>query len=143
MESAFTPSGTATNTPVFKMSKTIQISSPAQFSDLLKSSRIVVTDCKLAPLTPPPKAAAQTGVQQLRAASSGTCADIKTSLCRLVWAMQANCPDLRTAVGQSLPPKPHHIREGQCRHTKGNRVKIRCHGVSTLVRPRGALLQTQ
>lgn len=31
----------------FKMSKTVQIASPAQFNDLLKSSRIVVTDCML------------------------------------------------------------------------------------------------
>ena len=38
---------------IFEMSKTIQIASPAQFSALLKSSRIVVTDCMLTPSTPP------------------------------------------------------------------------------------------
>jgi hypothetical protein len=37
----------------FKMSKTVQIASPGQFSDLLKSSRIVVTDCESTPPTPP------------------------------------------------------------------------------------------
>ena len=36
-------------TYLFKMSKTVQIASPAQFSDLLKSSRIVVSDCWLPP----------------------------------------------------------------------------------------------
>lgn len=36
----------------YKMSKTVQISSAAQFSDLLKSSRVVVTDCKCAPPAP-------------------------------------------------------------------------------------------
>ena len=35
------------------MSKTVQIASPAQFNELLKSSRIVVTDCMFTPPTPP------------------------------------------------------------------------------------------
>jgi len=32
------------DSPLFKMSKTVQIASPKQFSDLLQSSQIVVTD---------------------------------------------------------------------------------------------------
>ena len=36
---------------LYAMSKTIQISSPAQFTGLLKSSAVVVVDCKITLLT--------------------------------------------------------------------------------------------
>lgn len=62
--------------PSDKMSKTIQLGSPAQSAAVLKSHKIVVIDCK-----------------QLCSAHLMIMANVR-SLRGLVWTMQNNCSDL-------------------------------------------------
>ena len=108
-----------------KMSKTVQIGSTGQFDGLLKSSRIVVTDCEFALAfscfsTLPFEAMHQLCYIRM----PRTVADMLNSLCGLVWSLQNSCPRLRAAERSSLTPKPYHFRKDQHRQTDRSRNSL-------------------
>lgn len=80
------------------MSLTVKISSANEFNTLLRTSNVVITDCK----RPLPF-----GLWTHRS--------LNHSLCGLVWTMQGHRADIRIALNQVLEAQSHHIRKGRRR----------------------------
>jgi hypothetical protein len=110
------------------MSKTIQIASPSQFNDVLRSSAVVVVDCECAPRqTCKPHLALHIEWYLLES----FIILIRSSLCRLVWPLQANSSHIRTIITETLSAKIYNVRKGQHRYSKRDCFEVQHFSVNT------------
>lgn len=87
------------------MSKTVHITSPSHFSQVLSSSRIVVTDF-------------YAGRSQSLYLQRKKCSNIL----RLVWTMQGDRTCLRATLLPAFPTEPDHLHKSRHRCAKGDRT---------------------
>lgn len=114
----------SSNALIANMSKTVNISTPAQFEGLLKSSRIVVTDCKLCPLLPRYSCKCFACLLSGYGIYFRASLMLIDSLCNMVWPLQGGCACLRTIVSSVVASKSDYFCEGWCGPTEGDCTKI-------------------